>query len=446
MKARRSKPASKPLEIADGNVSVRIVPEKNVVNGSTYERFNLIYFEGNERIRRRFSELDAAKAEANLIVTKLANRESEVLKLSPADRAIYTQSLDLLRDLQAKLRAPEATPLNYAVKEYAEARRLLPACVSLKQVVDDYLVRHNQVREEKLVPDAVNEFIAAKEQAGRGDLHLRDLRCRLTRFGTAFSLPVAQLTGPMLQTYLDGLDMAARSKLNTFKHIRTLIRWCVRRKYAPRDLLDELDGIEKPEAKPSPTLVFTPAELREILAATLAVRPDLVPAMVICAFCGLRTAEVLRLDWREVRFEQGLVEVTAAKAKTATRRVVPLCDAARAWLAPYVRSEGPVSPVSGENRLHDAVVAALRECRTARKVKTPFQWKRNGLRHAFCSYRLSVTQDLNRVALEAGNSPAMIHAHYKELVSPADAQTWFNTLPPKEAASSKVVPLPAIAA
>ena len=385
MKAHRSKPASKPLKIADGNVSVRILPEKNFVNGATYERFTLIYSEGNERIRRRFSDLDAAKAEANLIVTKLTNRESEVLKLSPADRAIYTQSLDLLRDLQAKLCAPDAIPLNFAVKEYAEARRQLPACVSLRQVVDHYLVRHNQVREEKLVPAAVTEFIAAKEQAGRGDRHLRDLRHRLNRFANSFSLPVAQLTGPMLQAYLDGLDMAARSKLNTFKHIRTLLRWCVRRKYAPRDLLDELDGIEKPEAKPSPTLVFTPAELREILDATLTVRPDLVPAIVICAFCGLRTAEVLRLDWREVRFEQGLVEVTAAKAKTATRRVVSLCDAARAWLAPYVRNEGPVSPVSGENRLHDAVVAALRHCRAARKAKTPFRWKRNGLRHAFCS-------------------------------------------------------------
>ncbi len=33
--------------------------------------------------RRRFSDLATAKTEANLIVTKLANRESEVLKLSP---------------------------------------------------------------------------------------------------------------------------------------------------------------------------------------------------------------------------------------------------------------------------------------------------------------------------------------------------------------------------
>ena len=73
MKTRRSKPASKPLKIADGNVSVRIVPEKNFVNGATYERFTLIYSEGNERIRRRFSDLATAKAEAELIKTRITD-------------------------------------------------------------------------------------------------------------------------------------------------------------------------------------------------------------------------------------------------------------------------------------------------------------------------------------------------------------------------------------
>ena len=30
-----------------------------------------------------------------------------------------------------------------------------------------------------------------------------------------------------------------------------------------------------------------------------------------------------------------------------------------------------------------------------------------------------------QVALEAGNSPQMIFKHYRELVHPADAKTWF---------------------
>lgn len=72
----------------------------------------------------------------------------------------------------------------------------------------------------------------------------------------------------------------------------------------------------------------------------------------------------------------------------------------------------------------------------------PFVWKANGLRHSFISYRLADIQDMNRVALEAGNSPKMIFQHYRELCTPAEAQTWF-ALAPDEAAN--VIPMGATA-
>jgi integrase len=90
--------------------------------------------------------------------------------------------------------------------------------------------------------------------------------------------------------------------------------------------------VEKPKPRVNPTLLFSPADLREIFAALVDHRPDLLPAVAIAAFCGLRTAEIQRIDWREVRLAQGCVEVPAIKSKTASRRVVPLCDAARSWL------------------------------------------------------------------------------------------------------------------
>ena len=58
-----------------------------------------------------------------------------------------------------------------------------------------------------------------------------------------------------------------------------------------------------------------------------------------------------------------------------------------------------------------------------------FTWKANALRHSFISYRIAEIQDVNRVALEAGNSPRMIFQHYRELRTPADAQTWFALVP-----------------
>lgn len=59
----------------------------------------------------------------------------------------------------------------------------------------------------------------------------------------------------------------------------------------------------------------------------------------------------------------------------------------------------------------------------------PVKWKSNALRHSFASYRFAQTGDAGRVAGELGNSAAVVHKHYRELVKPADAEKWFNVKP-----------------
>jgi hypothetical protein len=63
---------------------------------------------------------------------------------------------------------------------------------------------------------------------------------------------------------------------------------------------------------------------------------------------------------------------------------------------------------------------------------TAFAWKHNALRHSFISYRVAETQDVAKVSLEAGNSPQMIFKHYRELVRPAVAKTWFGLIPGRD--------------
>lgn len=57
------------------------------------------------------------------------------------------------------------------------------------------------------------------------------------------------------------------------------------------------------------------------------------------------------------------------------------------------------------------------------------KWKKNALRHSFISYRLAEIQAAAQVALEAGNSPQIIFQHYRELVRPKDAKSWFSITP-----------------
>jgi hypothetical protein len=77
---------------------------------------------------------------------------------------------------------------------------------------------------------------------------------------------------------------------------------------------------------------------------------------------------------------------------------------------------------------------ALRNAAQGAKIK----WKQNALRHSFISYRLAEIQDVNRVALEAGNSTQMIFRHYRELATPQQAKTWFAIVPETQ---GNVVPM-----
>ena len=56
-------------------------------------------------------------------------------------------------------------------------------------------------------------------------------------------------------------------------------------------------------------------------------------------------------------------------------------------------------------------------------------WPQNAMRHSFGSYRLAACADAARVSLEMGNSPAMVFAHYRELVKPKDAAKYWNLHP-----------------
>jgi hypothetical protein len=66
--------------------------------------------------------------------------------------------------------------------------------------------------------------------------------------------------------------------------------------------------------------------------------------------------------------------------------------------------------------------------------------KPNGLRHAFCSFHLAVNANENATALQAGNTPAMVHGAYKGLATRKEAEAWFAVAP---AAEENVIPMAA---
>ena len=89
----------------------------------------MVHYLGNRRIRKKFPTIEAARAEAEVVLHSLANADTAALKLSGADRVTYVHSMQKLHGWH-----PDAD-LNLAVADYVAAVSRSPKNVSLKECV-----------------------------------------------------------------------------------------------------------------------------------------------------------------------------------------------------------------------------------------------------------------------------------------------------------------------
>ena len=147
----------------------------------------------------------------------------------------------------------------------------------------------------------------------------------------------------------------------------------------------------------------------------------------------LRLEETLRLDWRDVFGIPGHVEVSTSKSKTRQRRLVQICPSLEQWLAPYRDKKGKLAAQWQTVNGYAQAFAAFRN-----GLEIPS--RKNGLRHGFVTFHFALHANENLTAAQAGNSPTMIHAHYKGLATKAEAEKWFSVEP--AGAAETVVPQP----
>jgi integrase len=317
-----------------------------------------------------------------------------------------------------------AFPTELRVMALRAARQLAEYKKTISDAVEFY-VRHLDAttRSVPLVV-AMRELVENRRAAGASARYCKDLRLRITRFCAAFpDRTLADISTADVDTWLASLNLAPVTR-NTFRlRLGTLFafgmtrQWCTENPVAHTTRAKETDGdIE----------ILSVAQTAQLLESASAAT---LPFWAIGAFAGLRRAEIERLDWAQVDFESGLIEVKARHSKTATRRLVVMQPNLRAWLEPYrAHRRGPVCP--GNLRLRteaDRDRAGLRE-----------NWPTNALRHSFGSYHLAHFKDAPALALQMGNSPDVIFRHYREVVKPKDARRYWE-IKPAPGAGKKIV-------
>ena len=413
----------KPIVIRGNGVSVRIRKVEKAKAGKVYESYvvDYRYLQNGQGVRKQEwkSDLEAAKQAARDVCSMVASGEVQAIELKNGARLEYFRATEAI--------AKVGLPIDTACREYADAVLMLNGRASILEVARDWMKRNDIERPKVLASLAVEEIIQQEKNDGKSQLRIKQLKTLLGRFSKDLDVEVHTITPDLISRWLAGLALSERTRRNFRDTIGFFCRFCVRRGYLAKGT-DWLEGVQEYTArKTGEILIYTPDEIAMLLN-----RADkrLVPFLAIGAFAGLRHAEIARLDWSEIELEDGtgdsFIEVRADKAKTQTRRLVPVKTNLKEWLLPHQKPAGKVCPY--ENTTKQLLKTAAATGDAVKKIK-PLVWKKNALRHSYISYRIAECGNVPLVADESGNSVSVIRTNYLRRVKPVSAAKWFNVRP-----------------
>ena len=406
----KRKRASKdwPREIKHGRASVKFYRRK-MPNGK-WGFMVANYSTGQRRLDSYPSEAKAITA-ATLLARRMSKQQVVAASMTNADAAAYAAAVDTLE--------PYGVSLPVAAETIARCLKTAGDPTSVLSAVNFWSLRNKPVSRAR-VSEVVEKMLIVKRNEQSSERHLGDLRSRLGRFAADFQKDCSDVTTAEIQHWLDDLDLTNRSKINYRTTIHSLFEFAVTRGYAADNPVKATQTVKADDVDIE---IYTPVEMRKLLAAASI---EFVPSIVLGAFAGLRSAEIQRLTWDDIRLAERHIVVGKDQAKTATRRIVPIWENCAEWLAPYAGRTGLIWG-GGYTQFYDA--------QNLTAEKAGIAWKRNALRHSYASYRFAQTTDPGKVAGELGNSVNMVNKHYRELVARQSADKWFNIKPDKAASN-----------
>jgi integrase len=418
--------ASNPVYIARVNsVVVRVLGWTNgqyVINWRQYL--------GAPRTRETFTDFKKAKERAKEIAKAISNSQADVLTLSAVDRETYRAAVLALK--------PFGISLHAVIDDFTSARAIIPGrtCTEAMQRLKDEL---DAAAKRAVCPPAA-EVVAAMVEDLRTDPHkqrdareLKRLESRLDAVAGAFP-DLAAIEHVAAEKFLRGLKkgngeaVAAKTRDHYLAAAKMLLRYAQRRGWLAKDAAHGFEMICKVFTTKS-VVTFSIAEIRAILDAC---EEKWIPFVVLGAFAGLRTAEIGRLTWDALRWDEKEIVLDMQITKTGHPRNVPMEDNFRAWMLPRAKKVGLIYDYKSEREFEKAVLtfhAAIEDAIEG------FHWKDNGLRHSYGSYLYGRERNVATVRANMGNTEEMVMRYYNSPKTKDEATAYFGIKPAAGAAN-----------
>lgn len=308
------------------------------------------------------------------------------------------------------------TPTFGELAELRLARQKLEG-ESLLAAVDFYRL-HHAAQKRIMVAPLVESYLAAHTSWSRRTTQTRRgaLKPLTLLHGTRWA---DELTRPDVERLMVA-SLAPKTLSCRLGHLRTLMKWAKARGHLS---IDPTAGIEAPRAITAEIVSLSVPECRRLLdAAESSPEKWILPYVALGLLCGLRRAEIQRLPWEQIHLSEHHIIITAAQAKTRSRRIVDISSCAMAWLRLAVK-KNTVKKVAPTGRILPGDFHHLySEWKRRHRIDIP----PNALRHSYATYHYA--QHRNEALLQAlmgHTSAVMLHRHYRGLRTRQEAaQFW----------------------
>jgi integrase len=302
-------------------------------------------------------------------------------------------------------------------------RRLAGKPHPLDFYLDFALANHREPVNQKLLTEAVTEYVAMKEHEREQDMlsepYLVRVKRDLNRLQKHFpEATVAELTGTRLIGYFEARRAALKTYNNRRGIVSTFLKFALQRDWLTDNPLAKIPP-RRIRRRRGGAATLTAAQAKEMMAFVEEHHASAVPFFALCLFAGirpcLRTGEILRLRPEQIDLDAGVIRIDSEVSKVREPRNVTIQPNLAAWLRAYPLKEFPIIPANLQH---------VRE-----KVVEKFNLTHDIMRHNYISMFVAKFRSIGEAALQAGNSESIIRKHYLDLKSPAEAEQFFGILP-----------------
>lgn len=287
---------------------------------------------------------------------------------------------------------------------------------TLDSALSFYAAHLNARRRSATVLAGYDEFVETRTKEGVSAVHLKDFKYRLEPFAKKYAKRlIVEMSTKDVDAWLFSLKCAPQTRANHRRLLHNFFGFARGRGYCDENPVSRAAKVKLVRKAPG---ILSPADAAVLLAACPA---EIVPAVAIGLFAGLRTAEIARLDWHEIDLQRGYIEVTAENAKSSQRRIVSITPNLRAWLLPHAKHSGPVRLSEERHKIR------FEAARVAAGIHV---WPNNAARHSYASYHLALHEDSARTSSQLGHTNnAVLYRHYREIARPEDGKDYFDIMP-----------------